>query len=135
MYSISDYILLLAKNVPKVDVDFSIPVGDQIDYEDHNKIVDGLYNGITLGYVSFLGRVNDLRSVCDSYVVAAMTYDKRLNPNAKDNVVENNRSDFILDKLIDSLNNTDPESLLFKQIEDAIEKRKSIINSNVSEAD
>ncbi len=134
MYSISEYILLLVKNVPKIDVDFSIPVSDQIDYEDHTKIVDGLYNGITLGYVSFFGRVKDLRSVCDSYVVAAMTYDKRLNPNAKEQVAEH-KSDFILDKLIDSLNNTDPESLLFKQIEEAIEKRKSIINSNASEAD
>jgi hypothetical protein len=134
MDCISDYVVRLVKSLPKEPVDFTKPVVDQIDYEDHEKIVNALYNGIKSGYVAFYSQVWDLRQKCDEYVIAVMTNDARLNPNLNDTVESKpNEPDFILNQMIDSLNNTDPESLLFDQIERAIERRKKIISSRVSE--
>lgn len=134
MDCISDYVVRLVKSLPKEPVDFNKPVVDQIDYEDHEKIVNALYNGIKSGYVAFYSQVWDLRQKCDEYVIAVMTNDIRLNPNLNDTVESKpNEPDFILNQMIDSLNNTDPESLLFDQIERAIERRKKIISSRVSE--
>ena len=134
MYSITDYVIYLTKTLPKEPVDFDQPVADQIDYEDHEKIVNALYNGIKSGYVAFYSQVLDLRQKCDEYVIAIMTNDPRLNPKViRDNTNKPIEPDFILDQLVESLNNTDPESLLFTQIERAIERRKAIIRSRVSE--
>ena len=132
MYTITDYILRLVKTLPKEPVDMSIPVADQIDYEDHEKIVDALHRAIESGNVMFYGRPRDLREVCESYVVSCMTHNKTFNPLVTEEVVPEANSDFILNKLLDSLNETDPESLLFEQLEKAIERRKNIVNSNLS---